>query len=95
MLDKFEGFFGGGNISGNFVISFGKKELKEFEIISLSFNYGGNMVNISPKDLEKYFAFSKFSILDTITGKIITIKVDNYHDPKIYARKLLWDELKK
>lgn len=92
--DKIVANFGPNNISNKMVVSLGKKEEKEFEIMSMSFKYGENIVNIAPKDLNKYFGFSKFSVLDTLTNKIKTIKVGNAHYPKLYVRKKLWDDLK-
>lgn len=91
--DKFRGNFGEGNISHKFEIDLGKNELKEFQIFAISFKYGDKTVSISPDELEKYFAFSKFSIFDKNTKIITTKEVDGYHYPKLYARKQLWDEL--
>jgi len=91
--DSFEGSFGVNNISNKFIISLGKNELKEIEILAINFKYGDKSVSVSPKDLEKYFALSKFSVLDTVSYKITTRKVDNYHDPRLYMRKKLMDEL--
>jgi hypothetical protein len=91
--DKFQGNFGEGNISRKFEIDLGRNELKEFQIFAISFKYGDKTINISPDELEKYFAFSKFSIFNKESKIITTIKVDNYHLPKLYARGILWDEL--
>jgi hypothetical protein len=91
--DKIVGKFGTNNISNKMTISLGNKEEKEFEIVSMQFKYGIDIVNITPKDLNNYFGFSKFSVLDTITHKIKTVTVDNAHYPKLYVRKKLWDDL--
>ena len=91
--DSFEGSFGINNISNKFIISLGKNEVKEIEILAINFKYGDKSVSVPPQDLEKYFALSKFSVLDTLSYKITTKKVDNYHDPRLYMRKLLIDEL--
>ncbi len=92
--DQITGKFGPNNISRKMTISLGKKELKEFEILSIRFKYGNGIVNILPKDLNKYFGFSKFSLLDTISNKIKTVKVGNAHNPKLYVKGKLWNELK-
>ena len=94
-VDNFEASFGENNISYKFEIDLGNKEIKDFEIISIKFSYGDNDVIILPDDLEKYFGLSKFSLYNSESKVIKTRKVDNYHFPKLYARKQLWDELKK
>ena len=87
--------FGPNNLSRKLVIDLGSKELKEFEIVSLSFQYKDNIVEISPNEIEHYFALSKFSELDKATNKIKTQKVEGIHFPKLYLRGIIWDELLK
>lgn len=91
--DQIIGNFGPSNISNKMIISLGRKEPKELEIISINFEYGQSSVNISPEQLSDYFGFSKYSVLDSTTYKIKTIRVDNQHNPRLYVRKKLWDDL--
>ena len=93
-VDKIVGKFGYNNISNKMIISLGNEKEKEFEIISLQFKYGEKIVNIAPKNLNKYFGFSKFTVFDSSASKIKTIRVDNAHYPRLYVKKKLWDELK-
>ena len=92
-VDKLTGNFGVNNISNKLIISLGREEVKEVEIISMNFEYDENIVSVRAKDFRKYFGFSKFSVFDTITNKIQTIKINNIHNPRLYVKKKLWDEL--
>ncbi|MEH6536887.1 MAG: hypothetical protein V7719_10870 [Psychroserpens sp.] len=85
----------GSNTSRKFIIDLGSSQLKEFEIVSMSFEYGDKYMDITPGEIENYFVLSKFTVLDKTSHKITTQKVDNYHFPKLYARGLLWDRLLK
>lgn len=87
--------FGPGNAPGKLIIDLGSSELKEFEIVSMTFSYGDKAVTIDNNNLETYLALSKFSVFDKSTNKITTQKVDGYHFPKLYIRALLWEQLSK
>ena len=87
--------FGNNNLSNNFNINFGTKELKEVEIVSIQMTYGKNSVSIKGTDLESYFNINNYINYDATTGVLKTQKVGGKHYPAISAKRIAINILKK
>lgn len=77
----------GENISNNFRFNLGNKVPKEVEIISMNLSYGSNSVQITPQNINDYFAVNnKYVQYDTVTNTLKTSVVDGKHFPTIVMR---------
>lgn len=77
----------GENISNNFQFNLGNKVPKEVEIFSMNVSYGSNSVQITPQNINDYFAVNnKYVQYDTVTNTLKTMKVEGRHFPTILMR---------
>lgn len=81
--DHIKANFGPDNISTRFQFGLGNKTPKIVEIESITFNYDNKVVSVNSDKLKKHFVFNKFVVLDSVSNKIITQKVDGKHFPII------------
>lgn len=86
-IDRLEAKFGAKNISKNFQIGLGNKEVKEIEIETIKLSYGKNSTLIKATELADYFTFNKYASLDENTFKVITKKIDGKHSPKMFLKR--------
>lgn len=84
----------GENISNNFRIGLGKKEIREIQFEFIQVSYGEKVIKINPNQLSKYFEMNKFVTQDSITYKLKTQKVDGKLNPMIVLKKEYLIELK-
>jgi hypothetical protein len=75
--------FGPNNISKNFQIGLGNKEIKEIEIETIELSFGKNSIIIKASELADYFIFNKYASIEDGTFKIVTKKVNGKHAPKV------------
>ena len=75
--------FGSKNISKNFQIGLGNKEVKVVEIETIKFSYGKKSMLIKASELADYFVFNKYVTFEDNTSKIVTKKIEGKHAPKM------------
>lgn len=91
-IDKLTANFGY-NISKNFSINLGNKEVKEVEINSVEILYGNNKISVKSDELNEYFTFNKFVVQDTVSNKFQTKKIKGQHSPTITLRRKAINQL--
>ncbi|WP_353777100.1 hypothetical protein [Winogradskyella sp. 3972H.M.0a.05] len=79
--------FGANNISRNININFGRKNLKQIQIQSITLSYGGNELLIEGSNLEEHFTINKYISYDKETFTLTTQKVEGRYNPAIILKQ--------
>lgn len=88
--------FGANNMSKQIVFHLGNKTIKEVEIKSILVAYGKNQYNLTTvEDINKYLAFNKFVVRDTLNKTIKTKRVDGKLNPTFRIKNNLINLLKR
>jgi len=82
-IDIIKAKFGPKNISKNFQIGLGNKEVKVIEIETIKLSYGKKTILINASELADYFVFNKYATFEADTFKVVTKKVEGKHAPKM------------
>ena len=93
--DAINAKFGPNNISNNFIIGLGNREVKEIEIESILLSYGKNTLSVTGNELSKHFTLNKFVTHTPETNKIKTNKVDGKHNPSMILKRKSINTLRK
>ncbi|HMC00677.1 MAG TPA: hypothetical protein VKN14_06545 [Flavobacteriaceae bacterium] len=83
----------GENISDNFRINFGEKEIKEIEIESIELSFDKNTLLIEPSEIINYFDFNEYIVQDPISYKLQTKRIEEKLHPIIYLKPQYMREL--
>jgi hypothetical protein len=93
-VDKIKANFGN-NASGKFVINLGNKEPKSVKIEKILISYGDNSIIATKENLTQHFVLNDFVEFDSISGTLVTKKINNLHSPAIVLRPRSLNQLQK
>ena len=84
----------GENISNEFQFNLGNKVPKEVEVISMTLSYGDNVINVTPNNINDYFAVNnKYVTFDSETAILKTLEVEGKHFPTVVMRQKTLNQL--
>ena len=84
--DEIVAKFGANNISKNFHIDFGAKEIKQIEIESIKMSYGKNELVVTGSEIDEFFTINKYIEYDKTNNVLQTKRVEGNHYPIIVLK---------
>lgn len=85
--DEIVAKFGPNNISNNFSINFGTKEVSQIEIESIKMSYGKNELVVTGSEIDDFFNINKYIDYDSANNKLNTKRVDGKYYPAINLKR--------
>lgn len=79
--------FGPDNISNNFSINFGTKEISQIEIESIRMSYGKNELVVTGSEIDKFFNINKYIDYDSANNMLNTKRVEGKYYPAINLKR--------